>query len=211
MAYATAQQICLPSILHLIIPSSHTLHLFPPLADHRWKPGWEARIKFLAAYLDLCEESQLDFISQHAEVIPMQFKYHPFCYIKFKEQARIQKQAIGTCLLKPLTFLHGFWFQMGFIWTSDMNYNCPNKKKDWIFFSYDGYISYLLIFYEANQYVWLFLLASKDPPIEIVNLFLATFVQGKTEGGLIHFDNGIKLEKFKSFSIIMHCVNTIMA
>jgi hypothetical protein len=36
---------------------------------------------------------QLDVLPQNATGIPAVFEYHPFCFVNFKEQARIWKQA----------------------------------------------------------------------------------------------------------------------
>ena len=52
-------------------------------------------------------------------------------------------------------------------------------------------MSYLLIVDEAIQYVWVFLTASKDPPLDIVHEFL--HLHGHEEGGSIRTNQGGKL------------------
>ena len=79
----------------------------------------------------------------------------------------------------------GAWFFMDFAFlrASNSNYACPNLKRDRIVESYDGYSSHLLIVDEASQKSWTFTTKSKEPPIELVSLFLSTF--GLDSGGFI--------------------------
>jgi hypothetical protein len=56
---------------------------------------------------------------------------------------------------------------------STSNFNRPNKAQDWVVHSYDGYSSYLLIVNEASHHVWAFLMKSKEPPLDIIDAFLA--------------------------------------
>jgi hypothetical protein len=66
-----------------------------------------------------------------------------------------------------------FYLDFGFMHALTLNFNHPNKVHDWVIHSYDGYSSYLLIVYEASRYVWLFLTKSKEPPLDIIDTFLA--------------------------------------
>ena len=63
--------------------------------------------------------------------------------------------------------------------------------------SYDGYTSYLLIVDEATRYAWVFLTASKDPPLDIVRKFL--HLHGHEEGGSIRTDHGGELARSLKF------------
>ena len=48
------------------------------------------------------------------------------------------------------------------------DYSRPDKEKDRVVLSYDGYTSYLLAVDELSKHVWVFLTKSKEPPIELV-------------------------------------------
>ena len=71
----------------------------------------------------------------------------------------------------------------GFMRASAADYSRPHKGTDRVVRSYDGYSSYLLIIDEASRYVWVFLTASKDPPIDLIKEFLHQ--HGHEDGGSI--------------------------
>ena len=52
--------------------------------------------------------------------------------------------------------------------------------------SYDRFNAYLAITDEFPYYIWVFLIKSKEPPIDITNVFPAQF--GNDSGGLIRID-----------------------
>ena len=79
----------------------------------------------------------------------------------------------------------------GFMRASTSDYSRRDRAKDRVVFSYDGFSSYLLIVDEASRYVWVFLTASKSPPIDIVKEFLTQ--HGHEDGGCIQTDQGGKL------------------
>ena len=55
--------------------------------------------------------TQLDVLPQNATDLPTTSKYHPFCFIDFKEQARIQKQAAQRlAVLTPEHRYDSTWF-----------------------------------------------------------------------------------------------------
>jgi hypothetical protein len=54
---------------------------------------------------------------------------------------------------------------------SSSNYSRPDKTKDRVVLSYDGFLSYLLIVDEATQYIWCFLTKMKEPPTNLLNAF----------------------------------------
>jgi hypothetical protein len=85
----------------------------------------------------------------------------------------------------------------GFIPSSTSDYSRPTTSTNRIVFSYDGYSSYLIVINEASQYVWIFLMASKEPPIAIVWEFLTQ--HGHDDGGCIRTDQGGKLARNHSF------------
>ncbi len=49
----------------------------------------------------------------------------------------------------------------GFMRASALDYSWPDKSKDHVVQSFDGYSPYLLIVDEASRFVWIFLTASK--------------------------------------------------
>ena len=71
----------------------------------------------------------------------------------------------------------------GFMRALTANFSQPHKGTDWVVWSYDGYSSYLLIINKASQYVWVFLTASKDPPLDLITEFLQQ--HGHEDGGSI--------------------------
>ena len=66
---------------------------------------------------------------------------------------------------------------------------------------YDGYTSYLLIIDEASRYVWVFLTASKNPPLDIVMEFLHH--HGHEDGGSIRTDQGGELARSAAFQDLL--------
>ncbi len=49
-----------------------------------------------------------------------------------------------------------FYMDFGFIRSSALDFTKPDKSKDQITHSYDGYNLYLLVVNEATRYVWVF-------------------------------------------------------
>jgi hypothetical protein len=86
----------------------------------------------------------------------------------------------------------------GFMQASSSEYNGKDKKHTQVIKSWDGYSSYLLIVDEASWYIWVFLTKSKDPPIDIVETFLARF--GHADGGVVCTDQGGELVRSSEFS-----------
>ncbi len=76
---------------------------------------------------------------------------------------------------------------------SASDYSWPNKSKDRVVQSFDGYSSYLLIVDEASRFVWIFLTASKEPPLAIIRVFLTQ--HGHSDGGLVRTDQDGKLAR----------------
>lgn len=131
-------------------------------------------------------ESQLDSLPANVIGTPAVFEYHPFRFIDFKEQARIRKQAAGRTAERTTENGKRFYMDFGFLRASTSDYSRPDKKRDRIIQSYDGYNSYLIVVDEASRYVWVFLCKSKDPPLNIIHKFLRKF--GCADGGFIRTD-----------------------
>ncbi len=73
----------------------------------------QTELELLMLCLGSPGEDQLDLLPGNATGIPLVFEYYPFCFLDFKEQARICKQATQrlaerTTEVKKMV-LHGFW------------------------------------------------------------------------------------------------------
>ncbi len=89
---------------------------------------------------------QLDVLSQNDIGTPPVFEYHPFCYIDFKEQAYIQKQAAHQWMAERIpTCCAEFYMDFGFMQSSSEDYKRSNKATNRVATSYDGYSSHLVI------------------------------------------------------------------
>ena len=89
------------------------------------------------------------------------------------------------------------YLDFGFLRASTDDYSRPDKEKDRVVLSYDGFNSYLLAVDEISKYVWVFLTKSKEPPIDIIKLFLTK--HGHKDGGLIRTDQGGELARSSAF------------
>ena len=143
-------------------------------------------------------EQQLDLLPGNVTGIPNGFHYHPFRFIDWKEEARIQKQAAQRSAERTTNCKRRFYMDFGFMRASTSNFSKPNKKDDRVVLSYDGFSSYLLIVDEASRFVWVFLTSTKEPPMDIVDAFLSRF--GHTHGGSIRTDQGGELARSLALS-----------
>jgi hypothetical protein len=73
------------------------------------------------------------------------FDVHPFQHIKWKEQARIQKQAACRVAQKADDIGVHFYMDFSFMRTLTSDYSQLDVKCDRVLESYGGYSSYLLI------------------------------------------------------------------
>jgi hypothetical protein len=90
-------------------------------------------------------EDQLDVLPRHVDGTPLLFEYHPFRSIDFKEQAYIRRQPAHKKAEQIPGCASEFFMDFGFLRASTEDYKRPNKIKDRIVHSYDGYCAYLLI------------------------------------------------------------------
>jgi hypothetical protein len=78
----------------------------------------------------------------------------------------------------------------GFLRASTFDYSRPDKSKDRVVTSFDGYNSYLLVVDESTKYTWVYLCASKEPPIALIKMHLDHF---GSQSGFIRTDQGGEL------------------
>jgi hypothetical protein len=98
-------------------------------------------------------EDQLDLLPGNVTGIPPDFHYHPICFLDWKEEARIQKQAALQTAERTTEIKRRSYMDFGFMRASTSNFSQPSKKHDRVMLSYDGYSSYLLIINKASRYI----------------------------------------------------------
>jgi len=152
---------------------------------------WSARFGFPSE--DVCVTT-----TKHVTGVPS-LCFHPFHRLEFKDQAGIKRQPATRTEHTEHVSVPRKCFNMdfGFMRASAEDYTRPDKEKDRIVESFDGFNCYLIIVDEASRFVWVFLSASKEPPLETIDLFLT--LNGHKDGGYIRTDQGGELAKCKAF------------
>ncbi len=153
--------------------------------------GCLAESKVWMLWLASPGKDQLNLMPGRILGIPPSFQYHQFHFIDWKEEARIQKQAANYSAEQTNESKRRFYMDFGFMRASMSQFGRPNKTQDQVVLSFDNFTSYLLTIDEALRHAWVFLTASKDPPVDIVKAFLEQF--GHANGGLIWTDQGGEL------------------
>jgi hypothetical protein len=148
--------------------------------------------------LGLPGKDQLDLLPGNVTGVPPGFHYHPFCFLDWKEEARIQKQAALGTAKRTREIKCRYYMDFGFKRASTSNFSQPSKKHDRVVLSYNGYLSYLLIIDKVSQYIWVFLSNSKEPPLDIIDAFLSRF--GHKHSGSICTDQGSELARLLGLS-----------
>jgi hypothetical protein len=146
-------------------------------------------------------EDQLDLLQGRVTGIPSGFQYHPFRFIDWKEEARVQKQPAGKAVERTSEVGRRFYMDFGFMRASSSDYTAQNKSVDRVVTSWDGYSSYLLIVDKASRYIWVFLTKSKEPPLDIIDTFLDRF--GHMKGGSVRSDQGGELARSFAYSDLL--------
>ena len=184
---------CLPVIRRVAAPSPPVL---PPRRSKRYVPVTQdnmAESEVWMLRLGSPGEQQLDLLPGNVTGIHHNFQYHPFRFLDWKEEARIQKQAAQRLAERTAECKRRFYMDFGFMRASTSNFSTPNKNEDRVVLSYDGFSSYLLIVDEASRFVWVFLTNTKEPPLAILDAFLSRF--GHEKGGSIRTDQGGELAR----------------
>jgi hypothetical protein len=159
----------------------------------------QSEFELWAARLGHCGKDQLHSLAIRADGLPNSFKFHPFCHINWKEQARICKQA-ACCLAQKVEDTGArFYMDFGFIHVSSINYCRPTIRSNRVVESYNRCSSYLLIVDNKSSMSWVFLTRSMSSPLDIVRLFLSTFGHDRTLGGFIQCNQSGELAQSHDF------------
>jgi hypothetical protein len=152
---------------------------------------WQAR-------LGHCSEWQLKVLPMSADGLPSRFHPHPFASYDHYNHARIRKRPAtrGKHPSRAVRKRQRWFMDFGFLRASTSDFSRPDKTRDRVVTSFDGYNAYLLIVDEYTKYVWVYLCVSKDPPIDLIELHLDQF---GTKGIHIRCDQGGELAGCSEF------------
>jgi hypothetical protein len=160
-----------------------------------------------AARLGYCGTHQLSLISEGATGTPPRFRCHPFRFIDVKEDAAIKKQPCST--ITTIAEQNGSEFMMDFSFLraslSDYGVTPSMSSDDRVVQSFDGFYASLVIVDKRSQRSWVFLRKSKEPPTELVDIFLKKY--GLSSGGIIRCDQGgelVRSDAFRSMALSSH-------
>jgi hypothetical protein len=116
--------------------------------------------------------TQLAHLLHHATGLlpPQQLHTHPLRACQVCHDARVRKQPAGH--VQPATDIRpGSRFHLAFGFMRASSYQ-REKGKDRVVLSHDGYNAYCLITDACSRYTWCFLTTSKEPPVNILDMFL---------------------------------------
>ena len=85
---------------------------------------------------------------------------------------------------------------VGFLCASQEDYKCPDKSKDHLVTSFDGYNSYLIVVDKSTKHAWKYHCVFKETPLLLINLHLDQFGR---KSGYIHMDQGGELTRCADF------------
>ncbi len=108
----------------------------PHCPASKFSPTTKARqveSKVWALHFGSPGEGQLDILPQHVKGTPPVFKYHPFQFIDFKEQAHICKQLAKRTAKWIPGCRSKFFMDFGFMRASTEDYKRPNKATNKLF------------------------------------------------------------------------------
>lgn len=151
-----------------------------------------------AARLGYCGEDQLHVLPLHSTGIP-KLHCHPLRFIDWKEEAHIHRQPAGGPAVRTDEAGARFFMDYGFMRASSGDLLHPSTTSDRVVESYDGFSSYLVIVDEAKRTGWVFCTKSREPPVELVSLFLTTYGRPFEQGGFIRCDQGGELARSTRF------------
>ncbi len=109
----------------------------------------------------------------------------------------MQRQKVLKSAERTVETWQRFYMDFGFMRASSSDYGGQDKSQARVIKSWDGYSLYLLIVDEASCFLWVFLMKSKEPPLDIVETFLGRF--GHVDGGVVRTDQGGELARLSKF------------
>jgi hypothetical protein len=126
----------LPTIRRAVIdmpPVKHCNKQYCPVSNN---PLTESELWML--HLGSPVEDQLDLMPGNVTGIPPGFHYHPFRFLDWKEEARVQKQAASKLAERTKDICWRFYVDFGFMHASSFDYQQINKATDRVVASWDG-------------------------------------------------------------------------
>jgi Reverse transcriptase (RNA-dependent DNA polymerase) len=141
---------------------------------------------------------------QHVTGIPAMNTKHnsgfccPFCMFAKMRKQKGKTEAQRENITPNSTFHMDLGFIRGPENLQEILKNGETPKQT-VIESHDGYTSYLLIIDGATRYIWIFLNKTKNPPIQLIDNFLATHGNNQQQPGSITTSKGGVLEKSKTF------------
>ena len=139
----------------------------------------------------------MDVIPTHVGGLPAKFHPRPFSISEAQMSATTSKQPVRNNPTPIVEQGQQFYLDFDFMGASTEDYTRPDKEKDQVVLSYDGYNSYLLAVDEVSKYVWVFLTKSKEPPLDLITSFLNRF--GHEKGDFLRTDQGSELARSDAF------------
>jgi hypothetical protein len=174
----------------------------PPLIDDYVPKCKQIETDLWQARLGHCSDWQLKVLPMSADGLPSRFHPHPFASYDHYNQARVRKRAAtrGKHPSRATDKRQRWLMDFGFLRASTTDFSRPDKSRDRVVTSFDGYNAYLVIVDEYTKYVWVYLCVSKDPPIALIELHLDQF---GTRGIHIRCDQGGELAGCHDFITAM--------
>ena len=152
-----------------------------------------------AARLGYCGSNQLALIPANTVGTPSKFRCHPLRFIDVKEEAAIKRQPCSTATAIAEENGSEFYMDFAFLRSSSCDFGDtpPVSANDRIVQSFDGFYAHLLIIDKHSRRSWVFLRISKEPPTDIIGIFLTKY--GRSSGGSIRCDQGGELARSEAF------------
>jgi hypothetical protein len=154
-------------------------------------------LELWALQMGHCGHGQLSLLPKCVDGTPTVLLPHPFQFNDSKEQARVQKEPTGHNTEKAPEPKMRFFMDFGFMRSSRYNYCSPRLGINHVVECFEGYSVYLIIVDESSRYVWVFLRKSKEPPIDLVQAFLA--IHSSLDGAVSRINQGGELARSTTF------------
>ncbi len=153
-----------PTSVSKVSLDTHIPHLWAP---SKYKPvpkDCQLESEVWSLRIDCPSEDQLDVLPSNVPGLPSVLEYHPFRFVDFHAQARIQQQAAQRLAVRVEKRCREFHMDFGFMRASANDYTQPSKTTNRVVLSYNGFSSYLIVVDAATRFIWVFLTKLKEPP-----------------------------------------------